>query len=66
MLVAAPDGWTAEWREASGDAGETLRFRVEGTYRGAVPGTSEPDPIWDPGGANADYEVTSAAMEITG
>ena len=66
LLFEAPDRWTAEWREAAAAPGESLRFRAAGTYRGAVPGTSEPDPIWDPDGANAAYEVTSTEFTVGG
>ncbi len=66
LLFEPPDRWTAEWREADADAGASLRFRVEGTYRGTVPGASEPDPIWDPDGANAAYEVVSGQFRVDG
>lgn len=66
LLFEPPDRWTAEWRDAAAEAGASLRFRIEGTYRGTVPGASEPDPIWDPDGANAAYEVVSAPFQVDG
>lgn len=66
LFFAPPDHWTAEWRSATGQAGDSFRFRADGTFRGTTPRASEPDPIWDPEGMNDAYEAMSAAFAIDG
>jgi hypothetical protein len=56
VLFEPPNRWTALWRKPTGGQ---LRFVAGGTYRGSEPGASEPDPLWDPDGANRSYEVVS-------
>jgi hypothetical protein len=64
VFFEQPDIWTARLRHAPASEG-SLRFVVEGVYRGATPGASTPDPIWDPEGANVPYELTSAELTVT-
>jgi hypothetical protein len=63
LYFSPPDLWTAEWKRATGP-GQTMRFRVAGTYRGSTSGTSAPDPIWDPEGRNVTYETTSKDLSV--
>ncbi|MFW6066842.1 MAG: neutral/alkaline non-lysosomal ceramidase N-terminal domain-containing protein [Myxococcota bacterium] len=63
LLFEAPDRWTASWRAP--EAGpDPLRFRIEGEYRSPEPG-GDPDPLWDPDGANRSYDLTSAPFTVT-
>jgi hypothetical protein len=63
VLFEGPDRWTAQWNRP--EAGpDPYRLAVRGTYRGAEPGVSEPDPLWDPEGANVVYDVESDPFTV--
>lgn len=64
LYFQAPDIWTAEWQSADVPADSTLRFRVEGTYRGATPNAAVAHPIWDPEGRNRSYTAVSRAFGV--
>jgi hypothetical protein len=64
LYFSPPDVWTARLLHAPASS-SSLRFAVEGTYRGPTPGASTPDPIWDPDGANVRYELTSSEFTVT-
>jgi hypothetical protein len=65
LLFDAPDQWTAHWRNDADLSGGPFRFRVAGTYRGVQALASAPDPIWDPDGKNAEYQVLSSSFALT-
>ena len=62
LFFEEPNHWVARWHPAYDpgevDGDQPLRFHVSGTYRSADQG-GQVDPIWDPQGADRDYEVTS-------
>jgi len=64
LFFAQPDHWTAEWQRADADVGDSVRIRVEGTYRGTLAGVSVAEPFWDPDGSNVNYEVSSREFEV--
>jgi hypothetical protein len=64
VLFSPPDVWTALWR--SPITGETLRFRVEGSFRGSTPNISAPHPFWDPDGADQEYSVEGEPFVVAG
>jgi hypothetical protein len=59
----APDRWSAVW-SGTAPPGSRVRFGVRGTYRGPTAGVSDPDPLFDPEGANRPYEVESTPWVI--
>jgi hypothetical protein len=65
VLYEGDSLWTAVWNHAEADSATPLRFRVEGTYRGAEPGAGPVHPLFDPDGANQSYTATSATFAVT-
>ena len=63
LLFEAPNQWTVVWRRAESNP-QPLRLRGVGTYRGSTPGVSDPDPLFDPDGANVQYTVVSAPFSV--
>jgi hypothetical protein len=64
ILFEAPDRWTAQWNQPEASEAR-VRLWVSGAYRGAEPGVTEPDPLWDPDGANVAYTVESEPFTVT-
>jgi hypothetical protein len=64
LLFEPPDEWTVRWRDPSAAAGASVRVRAEGRYRGAAPGATEPDPLFDPDGADRSYVFESPAFTL--